>query len=150
MGTKLHTHYLPYTPQQMYGLVADIEKYPEFLPWCLAARILSKSDTEIVADLCVGYKLFRETFRSRIHLTPYTHIDVEYVTGPFRYLNNHWSFKEGPDSGTNIDFFIDFEFRNILFQGAAQRVFETVFNQMLYAFEKRAHELYDPHGGDKK
>lgn len=141
MGTRLHTHFLPYTPKQLFDLVSDIEQYPEFLPWCRAARILSKSEQEIVADLCVGYKLFRDTFRSRVHLTPYTRIDVEYINGPFRSLNNHWSFKEAPN-GTDVDFFIDFEFHNSLFQSAAQRVFESAFNQMLSAFEKRAHALY--------
>lgn len=70
MGTRLHSHYLPYAPHQLYDLVADVEKYPEFLPWCMAVRILSQSDTEIMADLSVGYKFFRETFRSRVHLTP--------------------------------------------------------------------------------
>ena len=73
---------MPFTPEQLFDLVADVEKYPEFLPWCVAARVLSKSDTEIVADLSVGYKLFRETFRSRVHLTPKTRIDVEYIKGP--------------------------------------------------------------------
>ena len=143
MGTRLHTHFLPYRPDQLYDLVADIEKYPEFLPWCLAVRILSKSETEILADLSVGYKFFRETFRSRVHLIPKTRIDVEYITGPFHYLNNHWVFKEGPSSGTHIDFFIDFQFRNTLFQKATQVVFENAFNQMLNAFEKRAQTLYN-------
>jgi coenzyme Q-binding protein COQ10 len=142
MGTRLHTHFLPYTPEQLFDLVADVEKYPEFLPWCVAARILSKSETEIVADLSVGYKVFRETFRSRVHLTPKTRIDVEYITGPFHSLNNHWNFKEAPDFGTNIDFFIDFEFRNRFFQSATQAIFEGVFNQMLHSFEKRAQQLY--------
>lgn len=142
MGTKLHTHFMPYTPEQLFDLVADVEKYPEFLPWCVAARVLSKSDKEIVADLSVGYKLFRETFRSRVHLTPKTRIDVEYITGPFHSLNNHWIFKEVPGLGTHVDFFIDFEFRNSLFQSATQKVFETAFNQMLSSFEKRAQALY--------
>lgn len=142
MSTRLHTHYLPYTPKQLYDLVADIEKYPEFLPWCAAVRILSKSETDILADLSVGYKFFRETFRSRVHLTPHTRIDVEYISGPFHYLNNHWVFKEGVNGGTDIDFFIDFEFQNRLFQSATQMVFEGAFNQMLSSFEKRAHELY--------
>lgn len=142
MGTRLHTHYLPYSPEKMYDLVADVEAYPIFLPWCVAVRVLSQSETEIMADLSVGYKLFRETFRSRVHLTPKTRIDVEYITGPFRHLNNHWTFAEGPNAGTNIDFFIDFEFKNGLFQRAAQMVFEGAFDQMLGAFEKRAHHLY--------
>lgn len=142
MGTRLHTHFLPYTPEQLFDLVADIEKYPEFLPWCLAARILSKSETEIVADLSVGYKFFREIFRSRVHLTPKTRIDVEYLNGPFHSLSNHWSFIKSSDFGTNIEFFIDFQFRNSLFQSATQRVFESAFNQMLHSFEKRAQQLY--------
>lgn len=142
MGTRLHTHFLPYTPEQLFDLVADVEKYPEFLPWCVAARIHSKSVTEIVADLSVGYKFFRETFRSRVHLTPQTRIDVEYISGPFHSLNNHWVFKKAPEFGTNIDFFIDFHFRNSLFQHATQRVFEGTFNQMLSSFEKRAQQLY--------
>lgn len=142
MGTRLHTHFLPYTPEQLFDLVADIEKYPEFLPWCLATRILSKSETEVVADLSVGYKFFRETFRSRVHLTPKTRIDVEYITGPFHSLSNHWSFQKAPEHGTNVDFFIDFQFRNSLFQSATQRVFDAVFDKMLHSFEKRANQLY--------
>jgi coenzyme Q-binding protein COQ10 len=142
MGTRLHTHYLPYKPEQLYDLVANIEKYPEFLPWCAAVRVLSKSETEILADLSVGYKFFRETFRSRVHLTPKTRIDVEYISGPFHYLNNHWVFKEGHDQGTDIDFFIDFEFRSRLFQSATQVVFESAFDQMLTSFEKRAKQLF--------
>lgn len=146
MGTKLHTHFLPYTPEQLFDLVADIEKYPEFLPWCVAARVLSRSETEIVADLSVGYKIFRETFRSRVHLTPKTRIDVEYINGPFRSLNNHWTFLRGSDFGTNIEFFIDFQFQNSFFQTATQRVFESAFDQMLSSFEKRADRLYGKPG----
>jgi coenzyme Q-binding protein COQ10 len=140
--TRLHTHSLPYTPEQLYDLVADIEKYPEFLPWCGAVRILSQSETELLADLSVGYKFFRETFRSRVHLTPKTRIDVEYINGPFHYLNNHWVFKKRADSGTDIDFFIDFEFKSKLFQSATQMVFETAFDRMLDAFEARAKKVY--------
>ncbi len=142
METRLHTHFFPYPSEQLYDLVADIEKYPEFLPWCAAARVLSRSETEIIADLSVGYTFFRETFRSRVHLTPKTRIEVEYITGPFHYLNNHWIFKESSEKGTYIDFFIDFEFRNALFQKATQRIFESAFDKMLMAFEKRARDLY--------
>lgn len=142
MGTRLHTHFLPYSPDQLYDLVVDIEKYPEFLPWCAAVRVLSRSEKEILADLSVGYKIFRENFRSRVHLIPKTRIDAEYVTGPFHHLNNQWVFKEVPGLGTNINFYIDFEFRNSFFQSAVQIVFEGAFNQMLTSFEKRAHQLY--------
>src|SRR3990167_2987882 len=87
MATRLHTHYLSYRPDQLYDLVMDVEKYPEFLPWCLAVHILSQSETEILIDLCVGYKFFRETFLSRVHLSAKTRIDVDFITGPFPYLN---------------------------------------------------------------
>ena len=142
MGTRLHTHYLPYSADQLFDLVADVEKYPEFLPWCLGARIIEQSETDLTADLIIGYKVFRETFRSRVHLTPKSRIDVEYINGPFHYLNNHWTFKEAKHGGTDIDFFIDFQFRNSLFQSATQMIFERAFDQMLNAFEKRAKELY--------
>jgi coenzyme Q-binding protein COQ10 len=142
MGTRLHTHFLPYRPDQLYDLVADVEKYPEFLPWCLGVRVLSRSEKDLVVDLIVGYKFFRETFRSKVHLTPKTRIDVEYITGPFHHLNNHWVFKAGADSGTNVDFFIDFQFKNSFFQSATQMVFEGAFDKMLTAFEKRAQEVY--------
>lgn len=142
MVTRLHTHYLPYSPEQLYDLVADIEKYPEFLPWCAAVRILSQSETEMLADLSVGYKFFRETFRSRVHLIPKTRIDVEYINGPFHRLNNHWIFKKGAGSGTDIEFFIDFEFKSKFFQSAIRMVFESAFDQMLSSFEKRAQEVY--------
>lgn len=142
MGTRLHTHFLPYSAEQLYDLVSDVEKYPEFLPWCLGVRILSKSDRDLVADLLVGYKFFRETFRSRVHLIPKTRIEVEYLKGPFHHLNNHWVFKEEGNRGTNVNFFIDFQFKNSFFQDAIQGVFEGAFDKMLQAFERRAQEIY--------
>ncbi len=142
MSSRLHSHHLPYTSEQLYDLVTDIEKYPEFLPWCAGVRTLSRTDKEILADLSVRYKFFRETFRSRVHLTPTTHVEIEYVSGPFHHLKNEWTFKEAPKGGTNVDFFIDFQFKNSLFQSAVQMAFESVFNQMLEAFEKRADQLY--------
>lgn len=142
MSTRLHTHFLPYTPEQLFDLVADIEKYPEFLPWCLDAHILSREENSLLADLTLGYSFFRETFQSKVHLTPKIRIDVEYVRGPFHFLNNHWVFKENLNGGTDIEFFIDFQFHNHLFQGMIQKVFESAFDQMLGAFEKRAEKIY--------
>lgn len=141
MGTRAETHFLPYAPDQLYDLVVDVEKYPEFLPWCVASRILSKSEIGIVADVAVGYKFFRETFRSRVHLTPKTRIEIEYIKGPFQSLNNHWVFKEAR-GGTDVSFFIDFNFRSGLLKNAIQIVFEKAFTQMLSAFENRAHQMY--------
>lgn len=143
MGTRVHTHHLSYTPDQMYDLVADVGRYPEFLPWCAAVRVLSKSNTEIIADLSVRYKFFKETFRSRVHLTPKTSIEVEYIKGPFRHLNNRWTFTKASEGGTDIEFLIDFEFRNALFQNMTQLIFEGAFDRMLLSFEKRAQNLYE-------
>lgn len=144
MVTQLHTQLLPYSTEQLYDLVVDIEKYPEFLPWCTASRIISTSDNEIIADLCVGYKVFRETFRSRVHLTPKSRIDIEYINGPFNSLNNYWIFKEAPGRGTDIVFFINFQFRNCFFQREIHKFFEAAFNHMVNSFEKRAQALYSP------
>jgi len=141
MAARQSTHVLPYFPDQLYDLVADVRKYPDFLPFCVASRILSESETEILADLKVGYKVLRETFRSRVHLTPKTSLEVEYVTGPFHYLKNRWEFKKIPE-GTEVTFLIDFQFRNVLFQKAMQTAFEDMFKMLLGAFEKRAHALY--------
>lgn len=142
MGNHHHTHHLPYTQKQLYDLVRDIEKYPHFLPGCQAARILSQSEAEIVADLIVGHKFFQETFRSRVHLTPESQIEVDYIDGPFHHLKNKWVFHPTSPQGTTLEFFIDFQFKNSFFQKLMQGVFEATFEKMLIAFEKRAHHLY--------
>ena len=92
MPTHAERRPLPYRPDQLYQLVADVERYPEFLPWCLAARIRERGPTLVVADLLIGYKMVRERFTSRVTLSPPGRIDVSYTEGPFRYLNNHWLF----------------------------------------------------------
>src|SRR5688572_22873402 len=96
---------LPYTPAQMYDLVADVERYPEFLPWCVACRITNhESPTQFTADLAVGFKMVREQFTSQVTLKPKTHILVEYIRGPFQHLRNSWDF--APDgTGSRIDFY---------------------------------------------
>ena len=134
---------LPYRPEQMFALVADIEKYPEFLPWCIASRISRREDNIIWGDLIAGFKVFREAFTSKVTLDPPDLIHVEYIDGPFRYLNNHWKFipVDGGE-GTNIDFFIDFEFRSKLLQKAAGTVFNEAVKRMVNAFEARAHAVY--------
>ena len=142
MAIHHYKHPLPYTHKKLYELVKDIEKYPLFLPGCRAARILSQSETEIVADLLVGYNFFQETFRSRVRLTPEYQIEVDYIEGPFRYLKNKWLFRPASPQETTIEFFIDFQFKNSLFQKLMQGMFEMTFEKMLTAFEKRAHALY--------
>jgi coenzyme Q-binding protein COQ10 len=133
---------LPYTPEQMFDLVADVERYPEFLPWCVACRIKTRSSpTEFNADLAVGFKMVREQFSSRITLKPKTHITVEYVKGPFQHLTNTWEFlPEG--EGTRIEFFLEFEFRSRMLQAIIGVLFEEAVRRMVAAFEARARHIY--------
>ena len=133
---------LGYTPQQLYDLVADIERYPEFLPWCLAARLRKREERLIVADLVIGFKMIRERFTSRVKLDPEAmRIDVAYVEGPFKYLNNHWTFATHAE-GCLLDFYVDFEFRSKLLQKMMEALFHEAVRRMVGAFEKRAHALY--------
>ena len=137
---------LPYTPQQMYDLVADVENYPKFLPWTAAARIRSREDMGdhevVLADLIVSFKVFREQFGSRVTLWPRTKtIDTEYIEGPFKYLNSRWEFEEVPE-GCLVKFHVDFEFKNRVLQGAAGMFFNQAMQTIVRAFERRAKELY--------
>ena len=137
---------IAYTPAQLYRLVADVEKYPEFLPWCLAARVRRRqreegSDT-IVADLVIGFKMFRERFTSYVRLDEEARrIHVTYAEGPFKHLNNHWVFLEHED-GCLIDFYVDFEFRSRLLQKVIGALFHEAVRRMVGAFEARARDLY--------
>jgi len=138
---------LAYSPEQLYDLVAAVEDYPKFLPWCLAARIRQRKERLLIADLVIGFKVFRERFTSRVELNPEARrIDVSYTEGPFRYLNNHWIFNPHPD-GCEIDFFVDFEFRSRLLQKVIQALFHEAVTRMVRAFETRAREIYGPDGG---
>jgi coenzyme Q-binding protein COQ10 len=125
----------------MYQIVADIERYPEFLPWVAALRVLSRDEKTLIAEMAVGYGPFRERYTSRVSLDPAAHtIDVVEIKGPFRRLENHWRFTpEG--EGCRIDFSIAFEFSNPLLQVAASKAFEKVLLQMTDAFVTRAAEL---------
>jgi len=141
MPTHAEKRTLRYTPEQMFDMVADVRRYPEFLPWCVGARVLSRSEGELVADLTIGFKMFRETFRSRVTLERPDHIHVAYETGPFRYLNNHWRFRPVA-TGTEVDFFVDFEFKSRILQMAIGVVFNEAVRLMVRAFERRAVVLY--------
>lgn len=133
---------MPFTPDQLYDLVADVTKYPQFLPWCVGARIRQKRENMMIADLIIGYKMIREQFTSKVTFYPEAKkLDVEYTEGPFKYLNNHWVFNE-VEGGTEIDFFIDFEFRSALFQKMIGPLFNEAVKIMVSSFEKRATELY--------
>lgn len=141
MPTHCEQRVVPYTPEQMFDLVADIDRYPEFLPWCRAARIRSRKDQVVEADLVIGFKMVRERFTSRVSLNRPECIDVEYVRGPMRYLNNHWRFLPHPN-GCLIDFFVDFEFHSKMLQKLIGALFNEAFRRMASAFEVRAGALY--------
>ena len=113
MPTHTERRFLPHTADQLYDLVSDVEDYPDFLPWCVGLRVTGRDENVIRADMIVGFKMLREKFTSRVTLTPKERIDVEYLDGPFRYLENRWLFIE-KEGGCEIDFFIDFEFRSRL------------------------------------
>lgn len=141
MPTHAERRFLPHSPDQLYDLVADVDDYPNFLPWCVALRVTSRTDTEIRADMMVGFKMLREKFTSKVSLTPKSRIDVQYLDGPFKYLENRWLFKEAAD-GCEIDFFIDFEFRSRLLRKVMEPLFHEAVRRMVRAFERRAKERY--------
>ncbi len=144
MPTHAEKRILPYTPKQLYDMVADIECYPEFLPWCLATRVRKHEGNEILSDMVIGFKMFRERFTTRVTLNPeQNRIDVAYAEGPFKYLNNHWVFVDRPE-GCEIDFYVDFEFRSRLLQKAVGVLFGEAVRRMVGAFETRARTLYGP------
>jgi coenzyme Q-binding protein COQ10 len=141
MPTHAEKRVLPYTPEQLFSLVADIERYPEFLPWCVAARITKRRPNLMVADLVIGFRMFRERFTSRVALDPPRRIDVAYADGPFRRLSNHWVFEKAP-GGCRIDFYVDFEFKSRLMQRLIEVLFSEAVRRMVGSFEKRARDLY--------
>ncbi|WP_372839077.1 type II toxin-antitoxin system RatA family toxin [Phaeovulum sp.] len=148
MPTHSEKRIMPYTAAEMYALVADVEHYPEFLPWNSAARIRSRQPLEggkelQVIDLVISFKLFREKFGSRVVLDPALHrIDTEYLDGPFRYLKSWWHFSDREGGGCEVDFHVDFEFRNFVLQKVIGVVFDEAMRRIVRAFETRAEVLY--------
>jgi coenzyme Q-binding protein COQ10 len=140
------TRVLPYTAAEMFDLVADVARYPEFLPWTSAARIRSVEDRgdhrELLADLVISFKLFRESFGSRVRLWPEENrIETDYIEGPFKHMRSEWRFRDVP-GGVEVSFWTDFEFRNRLLQKAAGVFFTEAMRQVVRAFERRALALY--------
>ena len=146
MTVHSETRVLPYTAAQMFALVADVARYPEFLPWTAAARVRSTEEGErttvLMADLVISFKVFRETFGSKVVLwNDESRIDTSYIDGPFRHLESRWDFKDVP-GGCEVRFHVDFEFRNRLLQGAAGLFFNDAMQRVVRAFERRAAELH--------
>ena len=142
MPRHSETKYLPYSPEQMFDLVADVARYDEFLPWVSAVRVRSASETVMVADLIVGFNAFKERFTSRVTKTKPSHITVDYIEGPLKYLKNEWRFEPAPEGGTNVDFSVDFAFKSRLFETIAGAMFDRALRRMTGAFEQRAAALY--------
>ncbi len=136
------TRQLPYSCEQMFDLVADVSSYDKFLPWVIATRVRSDSDTEMVADMVVGFKSIREKFTSRVEKERPNRLEVFYVDGPLKDLDNLWCFKCLPDGGCELEFNVDFTFRSPVFEALAGQYFDRAFRKMVAAFETRADELY--------
>ncbi len=136
------TRTLPYSAEQMFDLVADVARYPEFLPWVIATRVKSDSDGEMVADMLVGFKALREKFTSKVLKQRPDRLEVIYLDGPMRDLDNVWRFRPLPDGGCEIDFCVDFTFKNMMFEVLAGQYFDRAFRKLVTAFETRANELY--------
>jgi len=142
MPRHSETRHLPYTPEQLFDLVADVGNYDEFLPWVVAVRIRSSSEQETVADLIVGFSAFKERFTSRVVKERPTQICVDYVEGPLKYLHIEWTFDRAADGGTNVHFSVDFAFKSRLFESLAGQMFDRALRRMTGAFEQRAAALY--------
>lgn len=142
MPTHAERRTLPYTSEQLFELVAGVDLYPQFLPWCIASRITKRDGNVLYADLIIGYKMVRERFSSRVTLDRPHQIQVEYLKGPMRHLNNRWIFEPNPDGTCTIDFFVDFEFKNPMIQKLLEVFFHEAVKRMVGAFEARAVQLY--------
>lgn len=142
MPRHTETRNLPYTPEQLFDLVADVGRYQEFLPWVAATRIRSNSETEMLADLVVGFRALKETFTSKVLKRRPHEIEIDYVEGPLKYLHNSWTFRPDGQGGTDVDFCVDFAFRSRIFEALAGQMFDRALRRMIGAFEDRAHALY--------
>lgn len=147
MPTHREKRVMPYNAEQMYDLIADVVRYPEFIPWIAAARIRSVTPhadgTQLMAaDLVVSFKVFREKFGSRVVLNEAARkIDIDYLDGPFKYMRSNWAFRD-VEAGCEVDFSVDFEFRNVVLQKMIGLVFGEAMERIVAAFEARARELY--------
>ncbi len=136
-----HKHF-PYTPEQLFDLVADVKRYDEFLPWVTAVRVRSSSEAETVADLIVGFNAFKERFTSRVQKERPGRIVVDYLEGPLKYLHNEWRFEPASGGGTDVHFSVDFAFKSRIFEAIAGAMFDRALRKMIGAFESRAIALY--------
>ncbi|APG62714.1 ubiquinone-binding protein [Sphingorhabdus lutea] len=135
---------LPFSAEQMYDLVVDVEKYSEFLPWIMATRIKSNTEQEMLADMIIGFGNLRESFTSRVIKSPKFEIKIDYISGPLKKLHNIWVFENEKDGGSLVHFEVEFQFKNAIFEALAGQYFHKALRKMTGAFEQRAYDLYDP------
>lgn len=133
---------MPYTPAQLYALVADVERYPDFLPWCLGAQVMRQDDTSAKAILRIGYREFQDSFVSLVRFNPPYAIHVDYGGGPLKTLETDWAFHPTEGGGCTVDFSISFSFKSLLAGAVMDMLFDKVLKKMAQAFEERAHALY--------
>ena len=126
----------------MFSVVADVAVYPEFLPWCKAARVYNEGPDGFEADLVLGFKMFSERVTTRVTLEHPSAIHVEYLRGPLKYLHNDWNFADDGAGGCLVDFVVDFEFKNRFFEIMIGRLFEEAVHRMVRAFETRTQKIY--------
>lgn len=142
MPSIRETRQLPYTAEQMFDLVADVDKYPEFLPWVVATRVKEEGPNSMTADMLVGFKALREKFTSKVEKQRPGALRVHYVDGPLRDLDNRWTFTPTDDGGCEILFCVDFTFKSMMFEALAGQYIDRAFRKMVAAFEERAGALY--------
>jgi coenzyme Q-binding protein COQ10 len=151
-NTHIETKILPYTAQQMYDLVVGVQDYQDFLPWCTLSRVynIRPDDHCFDADLVIGYKMIRERFTSRVTYQPSQKVHVQYLRGPMKYLNNEWRFTDVEHNHCRIDFFVEFEFKNRVLEQLMGLFFNEITRRMVFAFEKRANEVYSSNSSSLK
>ena len=142
MPSIRETRRLPYSAEQMFDLVADVDSYPEFLPWVVATRVRHEGETSLTADMLVGFKALREKFTSKVEMQRPDVLTVHYVDGPMRDLDNRWEFKPLGPNECEINFCVDFTFKNRMFEALAGQYIDRAFRKMVAAFEERAADLY--------
>jgi coenzyme Q-binding protein COQ10 len=147
MPRHTETRNLPWPPEQLFDLVADVGRYQEFLPWVAATRVRSNTETLMIADLVVGFKSLKETFTSRVEKQRPARIRTEYIDGPLKYLQNSWVFRPDGKGGSEVDFCVDFAFKSRIFESLAGQMFDRALRRMIGAFEERARALYGPGTG---
>ena len=146
MTVFTENRHLPYTPQQLCDLAADVVHYPSFLPWCVATRVRPCGPNSFFAELVIGFRMIRERYLSKVTVDPGKRVESVLVEGPFHILNNLWIFEAAEDGGTNLNFSVEFEFRSKMLQKLIGSVFSEATSIMMSSFEKRARQLYGMDG----